>query len=873
MNFFNNLFGKKNKQPVEEVEDTKGKVRRKIPGSMKDPGIPSADTIDFVPVAAIVPPFLMTTDGSFVVMMEIPPLDTGASNSSFSYWMDKYKSALSKVPPNTTMQISVIMEPADPHKDLSYWLEKMSFWREKSLDETLGEREVNACKSLAFSSDQMGSYIAQDVYDKFHPLTWRMIITLAWHPISNGPTNIRNLGITDSNSVFIDDITLQRMKAKAKVAFEVLSKQVDTVKHAFSGSGLPIRILTPQEMCQVVWRSLHPYSFGNKATSAEDAIVTMARGEKSTFKSAPKLEEFPDDISFDDIRDRLAPDNIIINNDCVVVDDVYIRGYCLYDFRPGQDVYIYRLSKLLGGWFGAMYLDFVAPENIIGSLDQRLTQVQGGIESRKMMGRISNPRDVTEWRTIENARADLQINNVVPIYMKFFVFRTANSIDELNSRCVDLESMLETLGVRYTKFNWNQSHLWRSVIPISNIEVDQKPRNMSFDSIYTFFWPPRRKVWDDNGIYVGVDEDTFLPVRIDFFGQRFEKTPSVLTIGRPGAGKSVTLRCAATAVLQDLNNTVFAIDLEGEMEVFTKLYGGRYINIGGRSSEKINVLDIPPETDAEERLRSGVEHLIAFVESVKGTQIKPGAEWNDLENAYRLAMIDRGFIDEEGNPTDKEWSHDAAPRLVDIVKLLEHIGSDSAKSIAQMLMPYATGVYKSNFNSATTFDISKERLVVFGMKDLYSGESSSNMDVYIWQVMGLIWGEVLRRHSVNPTGRIFVMIDEAHALLSHPNAAAWIDRFARRFRKRGALLWLATQQVAEFLSSPLGRTILGVVGNIFIMNQKEQVVKMVSEVFELSPSITKLLPELGTGHGILRTQSETVQLFIPTPPGWGIYGN
>ena len=207
------------------------------------------------------------------------------------------------------------------------------------------------------------------------------------------------------------------------------------------------------------------------------------------------------------------------------------------------------------------------------------------------------------------------------------------------------------------------------------------------------------------------------------------------------------------------------------------------------------------------------------------------------------------------------------------MKLLDHIGSDSAKSISQMLMPYAMGVYKSNFNSSTTFDISKERLVVFGMKDLYSGESSSNMDVYIWQVMGLIWGEVLRRHAVNPDGRIFVMIDEAHALLSHPNASAWIDRFARRFRKRGALLWLATQQVMEFLSSQMGRTILGVVGNVFIMNQKEQVVKTVADVFELSPGITNLLTQLGTGHGILRTQSETVQLYIPTPPGWGIYGD
>jgi len=302
LNFLNNLFGKK-QQPVveEEIDDdgVKGKVKRKIPGSMKNPGIPSADTIDFVPVAAIVPPFLMTTDGSFVVMMEIPPLDTGASNTAFTYWMDRYKSALSKVPPNMTMQINVIMEPADPHKDLQYWLDKMSFWREKSLDENASERDVNAYKALAYSSDQMGSFIAQNVYDTFHPLTWRMIITLAWHPANNSPTNFRNLGITDSNSVYIDDITLQSMKAKAKVAFELLSKQVDTVKHAFSGSGLPLIILSPQEMCQVVWRSLHPYSFGNRQASASDAIVTMARGDKSTFKGPPRLEEFTEDMSFD----------------------------------------------------------------------------------------------------------------------------------------------------------------------------------------------------------------------------------------------------------------------------------------------------------------------------------------------------------------------------------------------------------------------------------------------------------------------------------------------------------------------------------------------------------------------------------------------
>jgi len=59
--------------------------------------------------------------------------------------------------------------------------------------------------------------------------------------------------------------------------------------------------------------------------------------------------------------------------------------------------------------------------------------------------------------------------------------------------------------------------------------------------------------------------------------------------------------------------------------------------------------------------------------------------------------------------------------------------------------------------------------------------------VYLWQVMGLMWSEVLRRNEGRPEVANHVMLDEVWALLRTPWGAAAIENMARRFRKcRGA---------------------------------------------------------------------------------------
>jgi hypothetical protein len=186
-----------------------------------------------------------------------------------------------------------------------------------------------------------------------------------------------------------------------------------------------------------------------------------------------------------------------------------------------------------------------------------------------------------------------------------------------------------------------------------------------------------------------------------------------------------------------------------------------------------------------------------------------------------------------------------------------------------MLRPYAQGVYASYFNTSTTFDIAEEQLVIFGLQHV--NDLSDQLRVYLWQVMGLIWGEVLRRNAVDSQGVQHVMLDEVWKLLEAPGGAGAVENMARRFRKRRTALWLATQQVGEFLDTPIGKRILSVVGNTLLMEQRPVEAKRLQATFDLTDHMREGLQRLGTGHGVLVTSEGTLRVWVAVPEGWGVY--
>lgn len=824
------------------------------------PGYPQGDTVTLVPIVALTEEMLITRDGAFVIMTEIPPLDIGFAGQDFGQWVQRYQMALEKLPPGTTFQMSVLLEPHDPSSDLEYFLDQAKKWADMCNEMDPGERKQNRAASLTHASQQMAASLAA-WFDETQPITWRTILTLSHRPGLQGTKSLL-FSRNGHNSV---DIT--GLLSKAPTALETLKQRLSVLMSAFTSVGIPLKLLSPEEMCQVVWQALHPAATQSSTLSAQEIAMEMAAGGQPFRRTVPPPETFTPDLTPDQLGLLLAPDTVLEREKWLEIDGVKIAGYVIHDFMPNKPAMIHRLTSLEGGWIGAMHVEVADPALVAGKLRQREVQLSAKELAKSSKGLLADFAARQEVGAVQEQRMRMETTGQSPVFIRLFVMRTAPDESTLAKRTRDLESLLTTIGAAAFPARYSQMLLWKSTFPLGSLAINQKPRNMTPNSLGTFFWPTQRRLIDPDGVYLGIDENTKLPVRIDPFGSRADRTPSCLIIGRPGSGKSVTLRSLQVAA-QLNGGSVMAIDVEGEMRQFCEQYDGRYIEVGSASGDRINILDIPP--DADDPLLAGTEHLIAFCEAVRGQPIPKGLEWNALAEAYRRAVEDRGWLaGETKGHKEPNWIHTDAPRIGDIVRIMETASSPTSKSLAEMLRPYAEGVYARYFNTPTTFDIKDETLVIFGLQHVNA--VSDQLRVYLWQVMGLIWGEVVRRNKINPNSDQHVMLDEIWKLLETPGGGAAIENMARRFRKRRAALWMATQEVGEFLDSPGGRRILSVVGNTFLMEQRPVEAKRLQQTFELSDHMTQSLQRLGTGHGILVTPEGALRVWVAVPEGWGAY--
>ena len=826
------------------------------------PGAPTSDTSEVVPIAAVTEDMLVTHKGTFLTMLEMPPVDMGAGGLDFSHWIRKHQSALDRIPPGINMQVTVQLEPRDPQPDLEYFIDRAQRWHALANDENLPARARGQAGRISAAAQQMTAFVAL-WFDRSLPITWRTIYTLFWkaplqiskHPLfSLRKDGGRNLGHLD----FVPE------------ARQALSRTHGIVSAAFREAGLPLRDLTPGEMCQIVWRGLHPATNGLATDQASEIAIAMAKGQRAYRQQTPSAGDFRPGMAADELADLLAPGTILERETCLEIDGVRMAGYYVHDFQPNRVAMVHRLANLPGGWTGSLLMEFAEPASVVSNLREREVQLSATELVKQSQGMLRSFSNQQEVAAVQQQRMSLETIGKTPVFIRFFIMRTAPNEEVLQQRTRDLESLLTTIGASYVPARYNQLRLWVSSLPTSELTMKTKSRNMTADSLATFFWPAQRRYMEEKGVYLGIDQATLLPIRVDPFGDYLEKTPTFLALGRPGAGKSVWLRTMMLSALV-AGDSVMAIDIEGEMQPFCDRHGGRYIEIGGFSSERINVLDIPPDSDNP--LEHGTKHLVAFCEAIRGSPIPKGPEWNALAEAYRLTLEDRGMIDPISGEPLSAWRCEEAPLLNDVARILAQLKRPEAASISEMLHPYTDGLYKEYFNIQTTFDVRKERLVIFGMRHVNESGTwdDQELQVYLWQVMGFIWSEVLRRNLENPRAANHVMLDEVWALLRAPGGAAAIENIARRSRKRRAALWMASQQIGEFLDKEHGRKILSVVGTKLLMGVSPFEANRMRDPFDLSDYLIDTLTKLGYGEAMLRMANAVLKVWIRSPKELELY--
>jgi hypothetical protein len=811
---------------------------------------PESDTLGLVPVLEVLPDMLITTHGKYVKMYEFPAVPAEADGQQIDQIQHRYANVLASLPPRSKFQLTIIPEPIDPTPDLEHFFDIQQFWSSEAASMVEGTEHLKK-ESIEESARSFMALIT-NWYTNVNPITWRMLITLSYMPPYQKKSGLFNIGGGEEARV-------NELVNNAGVAREYFDQQGGLLLQAFENQGLELIPLDGPMMAQAVWRVLHPTTTGSQERSASAAlqnVIDRTVSHERTY-SVPDSAEFSESRPMNQVAEILAPDNVREDPNLIYVDGIYLKGYSVYDYNPGSMIHLQQLTSFPGGFLGSLFVYVEDPALIANKLRSKETSLKGKSHLRQTKGFISSFGSDQEAGAVETTRAKMEMGLENPISIRFFIIVAAADPEELRTRSLNMENILTTLGAKFFATTHNQLHTWQTALPLAHIATQQKKRNMTPGSLQTFFWPPKSRLLEPSGRYMGVDLNSGTPLYYDPLGRGKDRSPTLLAIGKMGGGKSVWLRANMLIGLMR-GNTVFAVDLKGEMEDFVEAYGGRYVNVGASSGDRINVLDVPLGDD--QPLIAGIEQLVAFTSTVLQRKIEHGVEWNSLADAYEAAVKDRiGSL----NPGD--WSPQKAPVLSDIAGVLEHMG-DTGRSLAAGLKPYASGVYSQFFNTPSTLDVSNERLVVFGLGDIHTSSAADiRKRAYLWQVMSIIWSETVSRHRKNPDNITDVFLDEVWALLQAPGGGEAIENMARRYRKRNGILWMATQEVDEFLHSEVGRRILKIVGSTILMSQTEYAADDLQGLLHFSDYIRNLLVEMPTGKSVIKLPVglKVVRTFIP----------
>ena len=156
-----------------------------------------------------------------------------------------------------------------------------------------------------------------------------------------------------------------------------------------------------------------------------------------------------------------------------------------------------------------------------------------------------------------------------------------------------------------------QEDAFRTNLPFNENTI-KKSHNFDRNSMATVFPFFSSEVGHENGIPIGFDKQTGLPILFDNFSSTLTNYNLVI-FGKSGAGKGVTIKTitARSSVLMGIES--LALDAEGEYGVVADALGGVNVTISPNSNTIINLFDIEPETIKDEI--TGRERAVLNIEN------------------------------------------------------------------------------------------------------------------------------------------------------------------------------------------------------------------------------------------------------------------
>ena len=166
------------------------------------------------------------------------------------------------------------------------------------------------------------------------------------------------------------------------------------------------------------------------------------------------------------------------------------------------------------------------------------------------------------------------------------------------------------------------------------------------------------------------------------------------------------------------------------------------------------------------------------------------------------------------------------------------------------------------FDGQSTFDLSEG--VPFINLDISQLEERFARPLAQQILLSWIWEKFVKKNSEDRTkaAKKRVLVDEAWMLLPYPEAVDFLNKMARRARKRNVSLAIISQRFQDFYEKEEAQAVLTSSDTKLFLAQDKSEIAYLKEVFKLSEGEANFLVTCERGEGLLKVGPDTAILKI-----------
>ena len=463
----------------------------------------------------------------------------------------------------------------------------------------------------------------------------------------------------------------------------------------------------------------------------------------------------------------------------------------------------------------------------------------------------------------------------------------------------DLDKMTKLLASEMSKSLINIKTAWgiqeeafQSNLPLMN---DKLKKVHTFDrrSMGTVFPFTTSEVGHASGVPIGFNKQTGVPILFDNFHSSLANY-NMVVFAKSGAGKSVTMKTliSRSSVLMGIES--LALDAEGEYKPVADALGGINVVISPNSNTIINLFDLEPEKvkdeiTGRERQIINIENKVEDVTQAILTMARGSTRSTEV-NELTKQIISEAVAEEyeklgiTSDPASLYYADNSQNGnfFAKSKKEMPTIGS-WYKRIIQKAKQNTNSDYR--FHYSYLVKVMKQYIREYnGQMAYFDGQSTFelldgapfiNLDISQLEerfarplaqqiLLSWIWEKYVKKNSEDrkKATQKRVLIDEAWMMLPYPEAVDFLNRMARRARKRNVSLAIISQRFQDFYEKPEAQAVLTSSDTKLFLAQDKSEIQYLKEVFKLSEGEAGFLVTCLKGEGLLKIGSETAIIQI-----------